>query len=164
MSNVPKNRATLAFHLRQPAEAPATERSPSMAGSLLLDDRGPCCPQRFARTIRHAIDRVKLGNYSHQPSFKLFCRKPPWTRGAYAAVARPLIMFSAINSGKALVLVFACVMLYAGSCSADQLKMLPQPVVLDVLKYSQQSSCLAVLALFSSLSSISPLVELINLS
>ena len=31
-----------------------------------------------------------------------------------------------------MVLVFACVMLHAGSCSADQLKMLPQPAVLDM--------------------------------
>ena len=115
-------RIELPFHLRQPAEAPATERSPSIAGSLLLDDHGSSCPQRFARTIRHAIDCVKLGSFSHQRSFKLFCRKPPWTRGAYAAVARPPIMFSAINSGKVLVLVFACVILYAGSCSGGSIK------------------------------------------
>ena len=42
-------------------------------------------------------------------------------------------MFSAINFGKALMLVFACVMPYAGSSSAGQLKVLLQPVVLDML-------------------------------
>lgn len=42
--------------------------------------------------------------------------------------------------------------------------MLAKPVVLDVLKYSQQSSCLAFLALFSSLLSISLLDEHMNLS
>ena len=73
-------------------------------------------------------------------------------------------MFSAINSGKVLVLVFACVILYAGSCSGDQLKMLPRPVVLDGLKYSQQSSCLAFLALFSLLLGISLLIQHMNLS
>lgn len=121
-----------------------------MAGSLLLDDRGSYCPQLFARTIRHGIDCDKLGNCTHQRPFKLSCRKSPWPHGGYAAVARPPVMCVATIFGKSLVLVFACVMLYAGSSSAHQLKMLPQPVVLNVLKYSQQSSCLAFLALFSS--------------
>ena len=122
-----------------------------MAGSLLLDDRGSYCPRLFARAIKHGIDCDKLGNCIHKRPFKLSCRKSPWTCGAYAAVARPLVTFFATILGKSLVLVFACVMLYAGSSSADQLKMLPQPGVLNVLKYSLQSSCLAFLALFSSL-------------
>ena len=130
-----------------------------MAGSLLLDDRGSYCPQLWTRIIRHAIDCDKLGNCTPQRPFKLSCRKSPWPRGGYAAVARLLVMFFATIFGKSLVLVFACVMLHAGSSSADQLKMRPQPVVLNVLKYFQQSSCLAFLALFSSPLRISPLFK-----
>ena len=85
-----------------------------MAASLPLDDCGSYCPQLLARTVRHGFDCDKLEDRSHQRPFKLSCRKSPWTRGASDAVARPLIMFSAMNFGKDWVLVFACVMLYAG--------------------------------------------------
>ena len=59
-------RIAILFHLHQPPEAPATERSPSMAGSLPLDDRGSSYPHLSARTIRHDIECDTLDGCNRQ--------------------------------------------------------------------------------------------------
>lgn len=119
--------------------------------------------QLFARTIRHAMDCDNLGKCIHQHLFKLSLQEVSVDSRRLTCCNLPTDYVLCVKFRQDLVLDFACVMLYAGNSSAGQLKDAAPACGARFAEIFPTFSLSALLALFSSLLSLSFLFKHIRI-